>query len=213
MGYDCKLTSNKNTWKTFCSSIDPKECLKHYYDNNSYPVEGACHYLCIGTKQEEVFVRTRAHLPLTTTDVLTLLHELLLQELSMTNDLQNYLLVHAQRIKKFSWPTESWHRKQHYMELLFSESIKHLTSFTTWVTGVNKRDRTALAHSKWCLCHLAALSLSQLQLLNQKTTEHLISLYSFWQWIQAQVQICWHSVQAKVQICWCCGNSVIWSFN
>lgn len=52
-------------------------------------------------KKEEVFFRTSTHLPLTTTDVLTFWHELLLQELSMKSDLQNYLLVHAQRIKKF----------------------------------------------------------------------------------------------------------------
>lgn len=175
VGYDCRLTSNRNTWKTLCSSIDPKECLKHYYGNNSYPVEGACHYLCIGTKQEETFFRTSAHLPLTTTDGLTFWHELLLQELSMKNGLQNYLLVHAQRIKKFYWPAESWHRKQHCMNYCFLKvSNTFLTSFTTSVTGVNKRDRAARAHSKCCLCHLAALNLSQLQLLTQKTIEHLI---------------------------------------
>jgi len=64
-------------------------------------VEEACHYPCIGTKQEEAFFRTVALLPSTTTDVLTFWHELLLQELSMRYDLQNYLLAHAQRRKKF----------------------------------------------------------------------------------------------------------------
>lgn len=154
VGYDCRLTSNRNTWKTFCSSTDPKECLKHYYGNNSYPVEGACHYLCIGTKQDEVFFRTSAHLPLTTTDVLTFWQEFLLQELSMKNYLQNCLLVHAQRIKNStdqqSPDTEnssSWN----YCFLKVPNIF--LTSFTTPATGVNKRDRAALAHSKCCLCH------------------------------------------------------------
>lgn len=47
-----------------------------------------------------VFFRAVAHLPSTTTDVLTFRHGLLLQELSVSYDLQNYLLAHAQRIKK-----------------------------------------------------------------------------------------------------------------
>lgn len=126
MGYDCRLANNRNTWKTLCSAIDPKECWKHYYGNNSYPVEEVCHYLCIGTKQEEAFFKTVAHLPFTTTDVLTFWHELLLQELSTKYNLKNYSLAHAQRIKKFYWLTESCHRKQHCMVLLFSKNVKHL---------------------------------------------------------------------------------------
>lgn len=79
-----------------------------------------------------------------------------------------------------------------------------LTSLTTWVISANKRNKAALAHSKCCLCHLAAhhSNFSQAQLLTQKTTGHLIWPCPYWEWVQAKVQICWH-----------CGNGVIWSIN